>query len=132
MADDSFDSLRLSLMQDVLPVGLAIVERARRGGAAKLVEVLTTSKDPLKDLRVEGESAAQTVRERLDQVSPGLGNPVIPVTVDVDDSDFVTQEIEDGETLVNALTRIEDRLRLLEQHFQSDVSDRSSSLEEKG
>jgi hypothetical protein len=31
MAADPLDSLRLTLMQDVLPVGLAVAERARRG-----------------------------------------------------------------------------------------------------
>lgn len=43
MADDSFDSLRLSLMQDALPVGLAMVDRVRRGGARKMVEAFTGS-----------------------------------------------------------------------------------------
>ena len=38
MADNQpFDTLRLALMQDVLPVGLALVERARAGGPAKAV-----------------------------------------------------------------------------------------------
>ena len=32
MATDPFDALRLTLMQDLLPVGLAVVDRARKGG----------------------------------------------------------------------------------------------------
>ena len=61
MAADSFnenplDQLRLSLMQDVLPVGLAVLERARAGGPGRVVEAFTTgSEDPLSDLREEGE-----------------------------------------------------------------------------
>jgi len=89
MADDLFDSLRLSLMQEVLPVGLAVVERARQGGARKVAEAFTESADPLEGLRQEGEEAAQSVREKLDQVSPGLGNPVMSVKVDVDVDDSV-------------------------------------------
>lgn len=56
MADNQpFDSLRLALMQDVLPVGLALVERARAGGPAKVVESFTSgAPDPLRELRDEG------------------------------------------------------------------------------
>ena len=40
-SDNPLDQLRLSLMQDVLPVGLAVLERARQGGPGKVVEVFT-------------------------------------------------------------------------------------------
>ena len=50
-----------------------------------MVEAFTGSSDPLQQLRVEGEAAARSVRDRLDQVSPGLGNPVMAVNVAVDD-----------------------------------------------
>ena len=40
-SDNPLDQLRLSLMQDVLPVGLAVLERARKGGPGKVVEVFT-------------------------------------------------------------------------------------------
>jgi hypothetical protein len=39
-SDNPLDQLRLSLMQDVLPVGLAVFERARQGGAGRVAEVL--------------------------------------------------------------------------------------------
>jgi hypothetical protein len=81
MAADPLDNLRLSLMQDVLPVGMAIVERARRGGVGDLVAVLTETDDPLNQLRQEGDQAARSVRHTLDRVQPGLGNPVMPVDV---------------------------------------------------
>ena len=97
-ADNPLDQLRLSLMQEVLPVGLAMIERARDGGPAKVAEAFTAgSQDPIADLRQEGEPAARTVREQLDQVSPGLGNPVMPVTVSVEETEPIdVQEQPEG------------------------------------
>ncbi|AFY29420.1 hypothetical protein [Cyanobium gracile] len=82
MAADPLDSLRLALMQDVLPVGLAVVERVRKGGPAEVLAAFDgTSADPLGQLRQEGEPAASQVRENLDRFQPGLGNPVMKVEV---------------------------------------------------
>lgn len=82
MAADPLDSLRLTLMQDVLPLGLAAVERVRKGGPQELISAFDGSTpDPLAQLRQEGEPAASQVREQLDRVSPGLGNPVMKVDV---------------------------------------------------
>jgi hypothetical protein len=82
MAADPLDSLRLTLMQDVLPVGLAVVERVRKGGPAEVLAAFDgTSADPLGQLRQEGEPAASQVRENLDRFQPGLGNPVMKVEV---------------------------------------------------
>lgn len=90
MASDPLDALRLALMQDVLPVGLAAVDRVRRGGPRELWAAFEgdhDSGDPLDRLRQEGEPAASRLREQLDQVSPGLGNPVMKVQVrDVPDA----------------------------------------------
>jgi hypothetical protein len=83
MARDPLDALRLSLMQDVLPVGLAAVDRVRRGGPQELIAAFASegNEDPLAQLRQEGEEAATAVRDQLDRVSPGLGNPVLKVEV---------------------------------------------------
>lgn len=82
MAPDPLDQLRLTLMQQLLPVGLAVADRVRRGGAAELITAFNSSQaDPFEALRQEGEPAASRLRARLDQVSPGLGNPVVPVQV---------------------------------------------------
>ena len=117
-ADNPLDQLRLSLMQDVLPVGLAVLERARQGGPTKVAEVFSgSSADPIADLREEGEPAARTVREQLDQVSPGLGNPVMPVSVSVEEP--VTSPDERSE-LINALQRIEGRLEELSRRLPAD------------
>ncbi len=132
MAADPLDSLRLALMQDVLPLGLAVVERARKGGAAEVLAAFDgTSADPLGQLRQEGEPAASQVRENLDRFQPGLGNPVMKVEVrDVDAEeaqvvsgpeaappawDSPTQPTPaDPAELLAALGRIEERLALLQ------------------
>ena len=111
-SDNPLDQLRLSLMQDVLPVGLAVLERARKGGPGKVVEVFTAgSEDPIADLRQEGEPVARDVREQLDAVSPGLGNPVMSVSVSVDEPATVEQDGPDD--LLPTLRRIEERLEEL-------------------
>ncbi len=131
MADSRpFDAMRLALMQDVLPVGLALLDRARRGGPGRVVESFTTSPEPFSDLRSEGEPAAREVRERLDQVSPGLGNPVMEVAVEVEDMveetveekgkpDLPVSAEDERLALQAALTRIEQRLVQLRQQLAS-------------
>ena len=110
-SDNPLDQLRLSLMQDLLPVGLAVLERARQGGPGKVVEVFTTgSEDPIADLRQEGEPVARDVREQLDAVSPGLGNPVMPVSVSVEDPVTVEESQDAPDDLLPTLRRIEERL----------------------
>ncbi len=113
-SDNPLDQLRLSLMQDVLPVGLAMFERARQGGPGKVVEVFTAgSEDPIADLRQEGEPVARDVREQLDAVSPGLGNPVMPVSVSVEDPVTVEERQDSPYDLLPTLRRIEERLEEL-------------------
>ena len=113
-SENPLDQLRLSLMQDVLPVGLAVLERARQGGPGKVVEVFTAgSEDPIAELRQEGEPVARDVREQLDAVSPGLGNPVMPVSVSVDEPETVDERQDDPDDLMPTLRRIEQRLEEL-------------------
>ena len=117
-SDNPLDQLRLSLMQDVLPVGLAMFERARQGGPGRVAEVFTGgSADPIAELRQEGEPVARDVREQLDSVSPGLGNPVMPVSVSVEEPNTVDDERDD---LNHALQRIEHRLDALRRLLPAD------------
>jgi hypothetical protein len=84
-----------------------------------------SSADPLGQLREEGEPAASQVRENLDRLSPGLGNPVMKVEVrDVDEPGAATGSISqregapdpaDERELSEALARIAQRLEALEQ-----------------
>ena len=123
-SDNPLDQLRLSLMQDVLPVGLAVLERARQGGPGKVVEVFTAgSEDPINDLRQEGEPVARDVREQLDAVSPGLGNPVMPVSVSVEDPVTVQQLQDAPDDLLPTLRRIEDRLEELRRRLPAQQSE---------
>ena len=134
MAADPLDALRLTLMQDVLPVGMAMVERARRGGAREVLAAFDgSSVDPLGQLRQEGEPSASDLREQLDRLQPGLGNPVMKVDVrDVPPADDPVPsdphqpspasahqaEARTSEAELQArLARIEHHLALLEQRF---------------
>jgi len=119
MAVDPLDTLRLALMQDVLPVGLAVAERARRGGPRDVIEAFSSGADPLAQLKDEGESAARQVRESLDRLQPGLGNPVMKV--DVRDVPAEDPAPEDHQELQQALARISGRLTQLEQRLQPGV-----------
>jgi len=119
MADSqSLDSIRLALMQEVLPMGLAFVDRVRTDGPAKAVESVARGDDPLGDLREQGEAAARELRERLDQISPGLGNPVMSVQVEVDEplapQDSLDSDHSDASQLQDVLARIDGRLQRLD------------------
>jgi glutathione S-transferase len=120
MAADPLDSLRLTLMQDVLPMGLAAVERMRKGGPQGLIAAFDGSTpDPLAQLRQEGEPAATQLREQLDRVSPGLGNPVMKVEVrDVNPEPAADPPpVTDPAELQRRLAAVAERLRLLEQRL---------------
>ncbi|MBM5814494.1 MAG: hypothetical protein FJ062_07080 [Cyanobacteria bacterium M_DeepCast_100m_m1_067] len=123
MATDPLDALRLTLMQDVLPVGLAVVERARKGGAQEVMAAFDgRSADPLGTLRQEGEPAASELRQGLDRVSPGLGNPVMKVEVhDVaaEAADVPAADPQDALELQQGLARIAERLEQLDQRLGS-------------
>ena len=119
MAADPLDSFRLKLMQELLPVGLAVADRARKGGAKDVMAAFQTGDgDPLEQLRQEGEGAASQVRQRLDRLRPGLGNPVMKVEVrDVPDQPGEPLSKDDSAALQEGLGRISERLQLLEQRL---------------
>ena len=119
MAADPLDSFRLKLMQELLPVGLAVADRARKGGAKDVMAVFQAGDgDPLEQLRQEGEGAASQVRQRLDRLRPGLGNPVMKVEVrDVPDQPGEPLSKDDSAALQEGLGRISERLQLLEQRL---------------
>ncbi|MEB3171892.1 MAG: hypothetical protein VKK43_11020 [Synechococcaceae cyanobacterium] len=123
MAADPLDALRLTLMQDVLPVGLAVAERVRRGGPRELLAAFDgSSADPLGQLRQEGEPAASQVRDNLDRLQPGLGNPVMKVEVrEEPPSPPAVVRARELPELEQHLSRIEARLQLLEQRLLAEV-----------
>lgn len=149
MATDPLDALRLTLMQDVLPVSLAVVERARRGGASEVMAAFDGSaSDPLGRLRQEGEPAASQLRDNLDRIQPGLGNPVMKVEVrdvgaesasgastaagasgspGVDPSGAVEDDGPALADLQRTLSQIGQRLSLLEQRLVDAAAERADA-----
>ena len=119
MVENLFQGVRLTLMQDALPVGIAIAERVRTKGLMNTMELFSSSEEPLNDLRVEGEPLAKSLREQLDQVNPGLGNPVMSVKVAVDEGVPSNSESEEIDTLIEVLTNIDERLDLLDNYFNN-------------
>jgi hypothetical protein len=116
MATDPLDALRLTLMQDLLPVGMAMVERARKGGPREVLAAFDgNSADPLGQLREEGEPIASQMREGLDRLSPGLGNPVMKV--EVRDVAAEPSSPADEQELCEALQRIACRLEDLQRQL---------------
>ena len=116
MATDPLDALRLTLMQDLLPVGMAMVERARKGGPREVLAAFDgNSADPIGQLREEGEPIASQMREGLDRLSPGLGNPVMKV--EVRDVAAEPSSQADAQELNEALQRIASRLGELQRQL---------------
>jgi hypothetical protein len=59
-----------------------VVDRVRKGGPREVLAAFEgDGTDPLDRLRREGEPAASQLRETLDRLQPGLGNPVMKVEV---------------------------------------------------
>lgn len=131
MATDPLQTLRLRLMQDLLPVGVAVVERARKGGVSDVIDgfsVSATTPDPLSRLRQEGEPLAAQLRDGLDRVSPGLGNPVMKVDVRVEPNpaeasaqEQSLQELPDEAALLARLQAMEQRLDQLQARLERSV-----------
>jgi len=137
MAADPLDTLRLALMQEVLPVGLAVVERARKGGPREVLAAFGGNPgQSIEQLKQEGEPAASQVRDTLDRFQPGLGNPVVKVevrdvppeaVVDLGQASVVTAggadatsgdpQVGDPAALQAALARIAGRLQELERRL---------------
>ena len=128
--NDNFENFRLLLMQDLLPVSVAIFDRARTGGASKVIDVFTSSEDPLQELRTEGGAGANSIRDQLDEVLPGLGHP--GRTVDIEHTDLaedihVTSQQdeppadEELKNLLLVLNRIEGRVDELNLYFPEDT-----------
>ncbi len=120
MADDPFEKLHLAFMQEVLPVSLAMLDRAKQGGPSKVVEVFTSSNEPFQDLRSEGDASAQKLRQQLDEIRPGLGNPIMPVNVEVDNLEVSNEDLLEKDSLVQVLERIQINLEALEKCLEDD------------
>ena len=118
MAKDQFKDLHLLAMESVLPVGMGVIKSARTGGLKKILNVFK-SIDPFSEFQVDGESSAKTVRDKIDQLIPGLGNPVVSVDVTVEEN-YPDYEINDRDSLVSTLNRIDSQLDQLRHYLNND------------
>ncbi len=118
MAKDQLRDLHLFAMESALPFGMGIVNNAKNGGFQKIMDVLK-SKDPFLEFQVDGKTSAKTVRDKIDQLIPGLGYPVISVDVTVEENS-PDYESNDLDSLVSTLNRIDNELDQLRHYLSND------------
>ena len=118
MAKDQLRDFHLFAMESALPFGMGIINNAKVGGFNKIMDVLK-SKDPLSKFQVDGETSAKTVRDKIDQLLPGLGYPVVSVDVTVEES-YPDYETNDQKSLVSTLNRIDNELDQLSRLISND------------
>ena len=108
MAKDQLRDFHIFAMESALPFGMGIIENAKSGGFQKIMDILK-SKDPFSELQVDGETSAKKVRDKIDQLIPGLGYPVVSVDVTVEEN-YPDYERNDNDSLVSTLNRIDSDL----------------------
>tara|TARA_Y100001968_G_scaffold31313_1_gene24090 strand:+ start:55 stop:432 length:378 start_codon:yes stop_codon:yes gene_type:complete len=119
MAKDQLRDLHLYAMESALPFGMGIIKNARKGGLKKILNVFK-SKDPFSEFQVAGENSAKIMRDKIDQFIPGLGHPVVSVEVSVDEN-YSEYQINDRDSLVSTLNRIDNRLDKLRHLLNNDL-----------
>ena len=117
MAQNLFSICHLALMETALPVGIAIVNRAKKGHVDKILDGLMSADTSIGILKEEGIEDAQLVRMQLDQIIPGLGNPVIEVEISVTPNVNNGEETFSDSELPIILNRIESRMNKLKIHL---------------
>ena len=115
MAKDQIRDLHLFAMESALPFGMGIINNAKTGGFQKIIDVLK-SKDPYSEFQVDGKTSAKTVRDKIDQLIPGLGYPVVSVDVTVEDN-YPDCDSNDQDSLVSTLNRIDSELDKLRHYL---------------
>ena len=118
MAKDQLRDFHLFAMESALPFGMGIVNNAKNGGFQKIMDVLK-SKDPFLEFQVDGKTSAKTVRDKIDQLIPGLGYPVVSVDVTVEENS-PDYESNDQDSLVSTLNRIDNELNQLRHYLSND------------
>ena len=118
MAKDQLRDFHLFAMESALPFGMGIINNARTGGLQKIMNVFQ-SKDPFSEFQVDGETSAKEVRDKIDQLIPGLGHPVVSVDVTIEENQ-IDYEINDQDSLVSTLQRIDKQLDELSHYLNND------------
>ncbi len=119
MSKSLLGNFHLSFVEDFLPVGIAIFDRVKKGGASKVIEGFTASEHPMEFLRVEGTSSALLFRQKLDQIRPGLGNPALDIEFDEESKVSDVSNESDHNTLLNILNRMNNRVDILQRHINN-------------
>ena len=120
MAKDQLRDFHLFAMESALPFGMGIINNARNGGLQKIMDVFK-SEDPVSEFQVDGETSAKTVRDKIDQLIPGLGHPVVSVDVTVEEKN-PDYDIKDADSLASTLKRIDAQLSQLRRYIGNDSS----------
>ena len=120
MAKDQIRDLHLFAVESALPFGMGIINNAKTGGFQKIIDVLK-SKDPYSEFQVDGKTSAKTVRDKIDQLIPGLGHPVVSVDVTVEEKN-PDYDTNDADSLASTLKRIDDQLSQLRRYIGNDSS----------
>tara|TARA_Y100001968_G_scaffold130497_1_gene119100 strand:+ start:71 stop:448 length:378 start_codon:yes stop_codon:yes gene_type:complete len=118
MAKDQLRDLHLFAIESVLPLGMGIISTAKTGGLKKIMDVCRT-KDPFSEFQVDGETYAKLVRDKIDNVIPGLGHPVVSVDVTVEEN-HPDSKINNQDSLVSTLSRIDSQLDELRLYLTND------------
>ena len=118
MAKDLLKDFHLFAVESALPFGIGIIKNAKAGGFQKIKDVFK-SKDPFSELQVDGATSAKLIRDKIDQLIPGLGYPVVSVDVTVVEKD-PQHESNDQDSLVSVLNRIDTDLTQLRRLISND------------
>ena len=118
MAKDQLKDFHLFAMESALPFGMGVINNAKSGGFRKILDVFK-AKDPFSEFQVDGQTSAKTVRDKIDQLIPGLGYPVVSVDVTVENN-YPEYESNDQESLVSTLHRIDSKLDELRCFLKND------------
>ena len=125
MAKDQLRDFHLFAMESALPFGMGIINNAKAGGFQKVMDVFK-SKDPFSEFQVDGSTSAKTVRDKIDELIPGLGYPVVSVDVTVEEN-YSDYESNDQDSLVSTLNRIDSELDQLRRF----ISNNSLNIDDK-
>ena len=118
MAKDQLRDFHLFAMESALPFGMGILKNAKTGGFQKIMDVIK-SKDPFSEFQADGKTSAKTIRDKIDQLIPGLGYPVVSVDVTVEEN-YPDVEINGQDSLVSTLSRIDNQLNKLRHLLDND------------
>jgi len=121
MAKDQLRDLHLFAMESALPFGMGIINNAKTGGFQKIIDVFK-SNDPISEFQGDGESSAKKVKDKIDQLIPGLGHPVLSVDVTIEEN-LSDHEENDEDSLFSTLNRIDIHLEQLRHYFKNDLKD---------